>query len=263
MPDDDDLLMAAGSRGLAGAIEYWDAKFDNRTGLHAALIALVDAGRLDADVYGSGERREITRIRGLSLPEAGPPGGPPRLEISPVESPAEDQDRRAVFVVHGRDDQLRKSMFDFLRSIDLRPMEWVELTRTADSASPYVGDLLDMGFERAQAVVVLFSPDEEAKLVPHLVTTDDESGRQARPNVIFEAGLAMGRRPARTVLVEVGRLRPMSDIAGRHLVRLDDNSDRRVALRQDLAQRLEAAGCPVSLRGTDWHTAGTFVTPVS
>lgn len=68
----------------------------------------------------------------------------------------------------------------------------------------------------------------------------------------------MGRYPTRTVLVVVGPVRPFSDVAGRHTVRLDDDSDRAVALRQDLAQRLESAGCPTSLRGTDWHRSGNF-----
>jgi hypothetical protein len=35
---------------------------------------------------------------------------------------------------------------------------------------------------------------------------------------------------------------------------MDDSSQR----RQELAQRLESAGCPVNLDGIDWHTAGDF-----
>ena len=63
--------------------------------------------------------------------------------------------------------------------------------------------------------------------------------------------MAMGRDERRTVLVEVGNLRPFSDIVGRHMIRLDNTTAR----RQELAQRLEAAGCPVNLRGTDWQGA--------
>ena len=77
---------------------------------------------------------------------------------------------------------------------------------------------------------------------------------QARPNVLFEAGMAMGRNEDRTVLVELGTLRPFSDVAGRHAIRFGDNSQ----CRQELAKRLETAGCPVNLDGTDWHTAGDF-----
>ena len=66
--------------------------------------------------------------------------------------------------------------------------------------------------------------------------------------------MAMGRSEDRTVLVEIGLLRPFSDVAGRHVIRLDNSTQR----RQDLAQRLGLAGCPIKLEGTDWHTAGDF-----
>ena len=64
----------------------------------------------------------------------------------------------------------------------------------------------------------------------------------------------MGRYPERTVLVELGSLRPFSDIAGLYVIRMDGSSQR----RQELAQRLRVAGCPVKLDGTAWHSAGDF-----
>ena len=66
--------------------------------------------------------------------------------------------------------------------------------------------------------------------------------------------MAMGRNEDRTILVELGTLRPFSDVAGRHVIRIDNTTQR----RQDLAHRLQAAGCPAELDGTDWHTAGNF-----
>jgi len=75
---------------------------------------------------------------------------------------------------------------------------------------------------------------------------------QARPNVLFEAGMAMARNPERTVLLEFGHLRPFSDIGGRHAVRMDGSTEK----RQELAARLQKGGCSVSLVGTDWHTVG-------
>ena len=124
---------------------------------------------------------------------------------------------------------------------------------------PYIGEILDVAFSRAHAVVVLMTPDDDARLREQLWSDHDpphetELSGQARPNVLFEAGMAMGRNENRTILVELGTLRPFSDIAGRHVVRLGNTTQR----RQELAQRLEAAGCPVNLEGTDWHTAGDF-----
>ena len=164
---------------------------------------------------------------------------------------------RKVFVIHARDKALRKSMFDFLRSINLYPLEWSELILACSSGTPYIREVLNRAFDQAQAVVVMLTPDEDVQLTDRV--GGGEIGQQARPNVIFEAGLAMGRNPTRTIIVEVGRLRPFSDIAGMHIIHLDDFADDALARRQDLAQRLERAGCHISLRGSDWHgAAGAF-----
>jgi hypothetical protein len=82
-------------------------------------------------------------------------------------------------------------------------------------------------------------------------------GFQSRPNVLFEAGMALAYQPDRTVLVEIGSLRPFSDIGGRHTIRMDNS----VKKRQELAQRLQAAGCPANLTGTDWHESGDMTPP--
>ena len=171
---------------------------------------------------------------------------------------------RDVFVVHGRNDKARDALFAFLRSIKLDPMEWAEAVKFTGKPMPYVGEVLDAAFSRAHAVVVLFTPDDEARLKKEFRTDNDppheiDPTGQARPNVLFEAGMALSRNQDRTVLVELGKLRPFSDLAGRHVIRLDDSSQR----RQELAQRLEAAHCPVSLDGTDWHTAGDFEAALS
>jgi predicted nucleotide-binding protein len=171
-------------------------------------------------------------------------------------------DPRTVFVVHGRNEPARKSMFDFLRAIGLKPLEWSQAMTATGEASPYIGHVLDKAFEVAQAVVVLLTPDDEAVLRKELQTVHDESYEkqptgQARPNVLFEAGMALGRNPSRTVLVQIGTLRPFSDIAGRHVLRLNNSSQR----RQDLADRLKTAGCAVDLSGRDWHTIGSFELP--
>jgi predicted nucleotide-binding protein len=169
-------------------------------------------------------------------------------------------DPKKVFVVHGRNAKLRQAMFEFLRSIGLHPMEWSEASRLTGKPAPYIGEILEAAFKEAQAIVVLLTGDDEAKLrKEHLDEHDAEFEReltpQARPNVLFEAGLAFGTHPDRTLLVQIGRLRPFSDVAGRAVVRLTNDTEK----RQELAQKLKAAGCAVNLEGTDWHKAGDFL----
>lgn len=151
-------------------------------------------------------------------------------------------------------------MFDFLRAVGLDPIEWNQAIRLTGKPAPYVGEILDAAFAYAQAVVVLLTPDDEAKLRSHFVGPSDpvyetDATPQPRQNVLFEAGMAMGRSEDRTILVQLGDTRPFSDIAGRHVVQMDNSTVK----RQELAQRLELAGCRVDLTGVDWHTAGTFI----
>jgi predicted nucleotide-binding protein len=135
---------------------------------------------------------------------------------------------RKVAVVHGRDTALRTSMFRFLRAIGLSPIEWSEAVKATKKASPYIGEVLDKAFEEAAAVVVLLTPDDVARFRPEFRKASDPEHEatltgQARPNVLFEAGMAFGRHPDSTILVEIGELRPFSDVGGRHVVRLNDH----------------------------------------
>lgn len=177
-----------------------------------------------------------------------------------INGEAQGRDARTVFVVHGRNEPLRAAMFDFLRSIGLRPLEWDQAVALTGSGSPYVGDVLDAAFAQAQAFVVLLTPDEVAYLRSDIAPQDDpetQPALQARPNVLFEAGMALGHDATRTVLVEIGSLRPFSDIVGRHTVRLGNDPKSRKAF----VQRLASAGCDVDASGSDWLDKYDFGPP--
>jgi predicted nucleotide-binding protein len=183
---------------------------------------------------------------------------------TPMSYYGSSADARHVFVVYGRNSAFRKAMFEFLRAIGLQPMEWGQILRTAQNASPVISEALTQAFAKAKATVVLLSGDDLARLgKSFLKTTDSNDERiltpQARQNVIFEAGMAFGRSPENVIFVSLGYTRPFTDISGIHVAFIDDT----VAARQEVAERLEHAGCAVEIKGkNDWHSAGNFTAAV-
>ena len=173
---------------------------------------------------------------------------------------SEAKDKRKVWVVHGRNLKARDAMFIFLRSIGLEPMEWGEALALTGKGTPYTGEVLDLAFAEAQAVVVLVTGDDLARLGTRFADANDlqaetELTPQARPNVLFEAGMAFGKYPERTVLVHFGKTRPFSDVAGRNAVYISND----ITKRQALADRLRIARAAVVTENrTDWHGAGDF-----
>ena len=212
------------------------------------------------DFTGSNDERAASKGEGVTDEFiTGPPGTDVPITTEALSKSRPPTETRTIFVVFGRNYAARDALFAFLRSIRLEPLEWNKAVQATGKPNPYIGEILDAAFSRAHAVLVLFTPDDDARLKESLRTQSDpphetELTGQARPNVLFEAGMAMARDQDRTILVELGDIRPFSDIAGRHTIRLNNTSPR----RQELAQRLQAAGCPVNLEGTDWHTSGDF-----
>jgi predicted nucleotide-binding protein len=166
---------------------------------------------------------------------------------------------KSVFVVIGRHRRLQDDIFNFLRAVGLAPLEWQQALRLATTPTPFIGEVLDRAFDKAQAIVVVFSGDDEARLrKPFLRTRDASFERmltpQPRPNVIFEAGMAFGRHPTRTIVLEIGTIRPLSDLSGRHFVRMDSTP----RARNELIARLKKAKCVMDLSGSDWLEVGNF-----
>jgi hypothetical protein len=95
----------------------------------------------------------------------------------------------SIFVVHGRDTKLNEDMFGFLRAIGLNPKEWSQAIKDAKGANPNVGKVINNAMKQAQGVLVMFSPDEDAKLKSKFCGVKDRKkgldklDGQARPNV--------------------------------------------------------------------------------
>lgn len=233
----------------------------------AAIRVGADTG-LTINKYASSD--ELSQLRSAGAPVAPPSAVPQPLPGRNGASRAKKRAAKsavrstpnAVFVVHGRDGAAKNAMFAFLRSIDVKPIEWASAIALSKKAAPYVGEILDAAFAKARAIVVLMTPDDLAQLRPDLLQTSDKPYErvltgQARPNVLFEAGMAFATHPDRTVIAQIGNVREFSDVAGRHVVHMTNE----YARRQELATKLRNAGCDVDTSGTDWVSAGDFVDP--
>jgi len=167
---------------------------------------------------------------------------------------------RDILVVYGRDEVVRTSIFQFLRSLGLNPLEWGELVKRTGKASPHVWEVLDVAFRETQVVVVVFTPDEKCQLrdALQMEAADKDVVYQPRPNVLVEAGISLAKDEDRTLLIHVGNTRLISDLAGRHVLRLNNTSES----RNEFAERLDTAGCPVVRSGNDWLKIGNFEAPL-
>lgn len=189
--------------------------------------------------------RENSTARALSAQAATP------LSLAP--------DPRRVFVVHGRDLDARDALFEFLHAVGLEPLEWEQIVALTGKGAPYVGEVLDAGFDAAQAVVVLLTGDDLAHLRPELSRPNEPESEttptaQPRQNVLFEAGMAFGRNARRTILLQAGAERQISDIDGRHFIRVTKGEE----WREQLVGRLRTAECRLTGSDDGWKRTRGF-----
>ncbi|MFI9255795.1 TIR domain-containing protein [Streptomyces sp. NPDC053069] len=166
---------------------------------------------------------------------------------------------RNVLVVHGRDEEVRHAMFSLLRSLGLSPLEWEDLVRASGKASPLLGEVVANAPSRAQAALVLLTPDDTATLHPQLHGENEpdyetQPTGQPRQNVLIELGMVLMAYPQRTLVVEVGRLRQGADTVGLNVVRFDGTS----ASVAKIIKRLKQAGCQVDDTGSVWQDTQLF-----
>lgn len=168
-----------------------------------------------------------------------------------------DMRTKKVFIIHGRNTKAYNEFVAFLTSLRLDPIEWDEAISLTHNPSPYIGEIIDNGFQQAQAIIVLLTPDENVELVEELQSEegDDKVRKQSRANVIFEAGAAWEKYPNQTIFVQMGDQALWSDIDGIDIVRISNNID----ARRILANRLRVAGCTVDIISSRiWQTQGNL-----
>jgi predicted nucleotide-binding protein len=228
--------------------------------------ALLLAGENGISVQKYADDADLSEMRGVphhtpavtAAAAASPARSAPKKKTGKVPKTKEN----TVFVIHGRDLKLRDSMYEFLGALGLKPQEWGHAIRVASrgqGGNPYVNDVVTKIMEQAQAVVVILSPDDESKLKDQFIgkherQTEGKLRGQARQNVIFETGIALGVHHKKTVIVRIGDVKSFTDIGGMHIPRLSNDEHS----RHDLANRLADLGCDIDRSGDHWLRAGDF-----
>lgn len=238
----------------------------------AGLIAQVRARRQASGVVMVGGPSTAWQAAGLAVDVTdqyikGPPGSALRAEPSSTTSdvgvrrvsvPSGPGDGRSVFLVHGRNTTIASATRDFLRSLDLKVIEWEQAVGLTAEANPYIGDIILAGMGAADGIIVLATPDDIVRLDPDLAEGPEDSelieAKQPRQNVIYEAGMAMALAPTRTLIIATPGTKILSDLAGRHLARLDDSPQ----ARKRIVARLQTIGLSVDDSGDEWLAAGSF-----
>jgi len=227
----------------------------------AAFIVAGDNG-VSYDRYASAEQMAILRGVPTHTPVSTAPAAPassaPRVSKSSAKTRTiKTTKNNSLFVIHGRDTRLTEDMYALLRAIGLNPREWTQAVRAAKGANPNITEIVKGVLKDVQGVIVLFSPDEEARLKAKFRGPRDSKKLEGQPrqNVTLEAGIAIGAHQEKTLLVEVGSVRQITDIGGMHILRLNNSATSRKELAQRLKDKLKFK---VDTTGDSWLTVGNF-----
>jgi hypothetical protein len=139
-----------------------------------------------------------------------------------------------AFIIHGQDAEPRNELARFLRSLGVNVLSFHQAASSRSSVRMILKTVLS-GIKQADVVIVLFTPDEQA--VFHNPRSGTYHGRpgdskwegwEARPNVIFEAGIAIGVAGKKTIIARLGPVRDFSDLGGIDYVDLDRDDAKEV-----------------------------------
>lgn len=148
------------------------------------LAALSFAGKHGVAIHRFASDAELAELRGV-------PSGPHQTQSPMGVATRETSGARrtsvpkvpkatrnnSIFVVHGRDLKLRDDMYAFLRAIGINAMEWNDAIKAAKGgANPIVGDVISDAMKKVQGVMVLLSPDEDARLKSGFASDRQEEG---------------------------------------------------------------------------------------
>ncbi|MBX3119304.1 MAG: nucleotide-binding protein [Fimbriimonadaceae bacterium] len=150
-------------------------------------------------------------------------------------------------LIFGRDDVATNCIRRVVKSLSVNLIDFQFAKIKGESADDFNHEIIDRLFESCDGAIVILSPDERAILRPqlHRHASDAKEKYQARPNVIFEHGIALGKFGRRVIVVQFGDVELHSDVAGLHPFRWSDAK----SMRNQLSDRLSAMGYSVKATG--------------
>ena len=163
---------------------------------------------------------------------------------APSEPATIQREANKVFVVHGRDMRRVTVIRQYLLHLGLYMMTWSEAVDLTGESQPHTYDVVRAGIAGSAAVLVIFSPDDLARIKDEYSEPSDPDRvphGQPRQNVLLEAGMAFAMSQQRTIFIKSAPTRDISDIAGFNWVKLNGEYDS----RRDLKLRLTRAGAAV------------------
>ena len=179
-----------------------------------------------------------------------------------MENENEPSNRKKIFIIQGRNSPANKKMRTFIHDISLEPMDFSEARGYTGKPSPSVPEIIDAAFSNAQALIVFMTPDDIGFLDEKYRSSTDpdeetEPRHRCRQNVVFEAGMAMGRDPNRVVFVDLGNVKKWSDLIT-HYVRISEEGK----WKADLINRLKDAGCKINIKGDSYMQNYDFMSTI-
>jgi hypothetical protein len=158
---------------------------------------------------------------------------------------AEKNAEKRVFLIHGRN---LRAVKDLKKTID----NWGYRTETFQdvrgglAGGATIQEIIKRGLQGVAAAVVFMSPDQLTFIDPVLRESEHELARwEARPNVMFEAGMAYEQAANKMILVALRGVLLPSDLAGLDVIYFDDPQGKDVLkLRLAATARGEASRIP-------------------
>ena len=145
---------------------------------------------------------------------------------------------RRAFIIHGHDLDARDELAQFVRAAGLDVLHF-DLAESDAGRIETILSKVRNGIRDADVVIVLLTPDEQAAFhnprtgdyMERSARKEELGGWQPRPNVLFEAGVAIGVAESKTILVKLGPVREISDLGGLKFIDLDADTAKQQLLQ--------------------------------